>query len=419
MQIVVVGNRFPWPLRDGGAQATYGTLQALVKAGVSVHYFSFNTEKHWVEEEVLRERFGFLSYQAVPKKSTPTAIGACKNLFTGKSYHVERYYDKAGSDTLKNLLQELDNPVVWVEGLYSIPLVEPLLPWLKEQKISLVYRSHNVEYQIWERVARASGNPFKKWYLGLQSVRLRKYEEHAWGWFDVLLPITADDQRVQEDVLVFKSHASLSVSHNAKIQLYQPGFSNLERRIEGIRKQLEEGDLSILENRCFHIGSMEWEANKQSILWFIQECWPLILEKNPLAEFHLAGKGLVADDPKYSGTGVIVHGEVDNSEEFMMQNGISVVPLLSGSGIRMKILEAMLYGCPVVTTSIGMQGLAVNPGVELQFADGPKGFAEKVLALMGDVQMKIHQRNLSWDFLLKFHNESENIQRVLRVLAGE
>lgn len=53
MQIVVVGNRFPWPLRDGGAQATYGTLQALVKAGVSVHYFSFNTEKHWVEDEVL------------------------------------------------------------------------------------------------------------------------------------------------------------------------------------------------------------------------------------------------------------------------------------------------------------------------------------------------------------------------------
>ena len=466
MQLVVVGNRFPWPLRDGGAQATYGMLKSLTALGVDVTYFSYNTEKHWVEESVLAKEFGFLLYQSIPKRSTATALGALLNLWGKRSYHVARYYDEAGSLGLQALLQGLENPVVWVEGLYSISLVEPLLPWLRENGISMVYRSHNVEYQIWSRVAAASVNPLKKWYLELQSGRLRKYEEQAWGWFDVLLPITEDDRCVMQTVLEAAANLSAgdlyvtSCSNEVRtpqFQLYQPGFWDLEGRISEIKNRIEEGTLSsnspLVENdeidvslqqdgadiviagvfvdraasdaiglsvkkhRCFHIGSMEWEANKQSVLWFLQECWPQILEKNPQAEFHLAGKGLVKDDPKYSGAGVFVHGEVSSSEEFMMEHGIAVVPLLSGSGIRMKILEAMLFGCPVVTTRIGMQGLAVTAGKELLVADGPAEFAEKVLTLMGDTSLVSIQRNASWEFLRKFHNESENIQEVLKMIS--
>ncbi len=458
MHIVVVGNRFPWPLRDGGAQATYGMLKSLSASGVRVTYFSFNTAKHWVEKGVLAQEFGFLSYRSIPKRSTATVLGAFVNLWSNKSYHVARYYDKTGSSELKKLLADLENAVVWVEGLYSAPLVEPLRPWLKERNITLVYRAHNVEYQIWERVAAASGNPIKKWYLKIQSGRLRKYEEQAWRWFDYLLPITEDDQRVMQSLMeaaaifwagnMFATSTSAEI-HTPQFQLYQPGFWDLEGRIEAVKKKIEAGleqggeddsaeqdgadpvatavigkkfssvanSLSAKNNRCFHIGSMEWEANKQSVLWFLQECWPLILEKKPDAEFHLAGKGLIKDDPIYSGDGVFVHGEVDSSEEFMIEHGISVVPLLSGSGIRMKILEAMLYGCPVVTTSIGMQGLSVTPGLELRVADSASSFADQVLTLMGDASLVNRQRKASWEFLRKFHNESENIQRVLEMIS--
>lgn len=417
MHVVVVGNRFPWPLRDGGAQATYGMLQSLCRTGVEVTYFSFNTEKHWVNETVLAKEFDFISYRAIPKKTTATAVGAFINLWSKKSYHVTRYYDEYGSTTLKKLLQEIDNPVVWVEGLYSIPLVEPLLTWIKENGISLVYRSHNVEHQIWERVALASRHPIKKWYLKIQSFRLRKYEEKAWGWVDAILPITAADQHAMEIALKSKTRLSAHTDYKGRIQLYQPGFWDISSKIEMVNMQWNEADIPIHKNRCFHIGSMEWEANKQSVQWFLRECWPRILEKNPKAEFHLAGKGLVKDDLTYSGAGVFVHGEVESSEEFMMEHGIAVVPLLSGSGIRMKILEAMLYGCPVVTTNIGMQGLSVTPGVELRVADSASSFADEVVTLMGDGSLVNLQRKASWEFLGKYHNESENIQRVLGMIS--
>jgi glycosyltransferase involved in cell wall biosynthesis len=458
MHVVVVGNRFPWPLRDGGAQATYGMLKSLTASGVNVTYFSFNTVKHRIGHEVLTREFDFISYRAIPKKSTATVFGALVNLLTKKSYHVARYYDKAGSLELQQLLEDLENPVVWVEGLYSVPLIEPLLPWLKERNLAVVYRSHNVEYQIWERVAIASGNPIKKWYLQIQSSRLKKYEERAWTWFNFLLPITEDDERVMQTVLeatVNLSAGNLNVTSSVaevrapKFQLYQPGFWDIERRIEAVKKKIEAGveqegqennaqkdgadlvasavigknilsfadSLSAKNNRCFHIGSMEWEANKQSVQWFLRECWPRVMEKNPQAEFHLAGKGLVKDDYTYFGVGVFVHGEVESSEEFMMANGIAVVPLLSGSGIRMKILEAMLYGCPVVTTNIGMQGLSVTPGLELRVADSASSFADQVVTLMSDASLVNHQRKASWEFLGKYHNESENIQRVLGMIS--
>jgi glycosyltransferase involved in cell wall biosynthesis len=83
----------------------------------------------------------------------------------------------------------------------------------------------------------------------------------------------------------------------------------------------------------------------------------------------------------------------------------------------MKILEAMLYGCPVVTTSIGMQGLSVTPGLELRVADSASSFADQVLTLMGDASLVNRQRKASWEFLRKFHNESENIQRVLEMIS--
>jgi hypothetical protein len=458
MHVVVVGNRFPWPLRDGGAQATYGMLKSLTASGVNVTYFSFNTVKHRIGHEVLTREFDFISYRAIPKKSTATVFGALVNLLTKKSYHVARYYDKAGSLELQQLLEDLENPVVWVEGLYSAPLVEPLLPWLKERNLAVVYRSHNVEYQIWERVAIASGNPIKKWYLQIQSSRLKRYEERAWTWFDFLLPITEDDQRVMQTVLEAAANISagnLNITSSAtyagapKFQLYQPGFWDLEGRIAAVKKKIEavveqEGEennaqkdaadhlatavigkkissvadsLSAKNNCCFHIGSMEWEANKQSVQWFLRECWPRIMEKNPQAEFHLAGKGLVKDDLTYSSAGVFVHGEVDSSQEFMMEHGIAVVPLLSGSGIRMKILEAMLYGCPVVTTNIGMQGLLVTSGVELRVADSASSFADQVVSLMSDDSLVKLQRKASWEFLRQFHNESENIQRVLEMIS--
>jgi len=421
MEWVVVGNRFPWPLRDGGAQASYLLLNSLAEKGLKVVFFSFNTKKHWVDEQQLKSAFNFLEYQSFPKDSTPTAWGALGNLFSKRSYHVQRYYDVKASEELKSCLSQLKEPKLWVEGLYSVPLIEPLLPWIKERNIPVYYRAHNIEYQIWERVANASTNLFKQFYLNLQSRRLKLYEEKCWTWFNCLMPITSADADTMQSCIQNRQEVVGVNERFPKILLYQPGFADVEKRILSVKESLAANGDSIGRtlNRCFHLGSMEWEANKQSVEWFLKNCWPRIREKNNLAEFHLAGKGLQKNDNRYRGEGVVVHGEVESSSNFISQHGISVVPLLSGSGIRMKILEAMLMGSPVVTTSIGMQGLAVLEGMELQIANDAMEFAEKVLELMGNPDKMDFQRKLAWEFLIKNHNESANIQRIIDALMAE
>jgi hypothetical protein len=103
---------------------------------------------------------------------------------------------------------------------------------------------------------------------------------------------------------------------------------------------------------------MEWQANEQGVMWFLKKVWPRVLSAQPNVKFHLAGKGLSKTDPRFFQTGIVNHGEVDDAEVFMQSRGIMIVPIQAGSGIRIKSLEAMALGVPVVSTSIGACSLS-------------------------------------------------------------
>jgi glycosyltransferase involved in cell wall biosynthesis len=127
---------------------------------------------------------------------------------------------------------------------------------------------------------------------------------------------------------------------------------------------------------------MEWQANEQGVMWFLKKVWPLVLSAQPKVKFHLAGKGLRKTDPRFFQLGIVNHGEVSNAEDFMHQHGLMIVPIQAGSGIRIKTLEAMALGIPVVSTSIGAQGLAVESGTQMIIADDPAVFANGIVQLL-------------------------------------
>jgi glycosyltransferase involved in cell wall biosynthesis len=117
-------------------------------------------------------------------------------------------------------------------------------------------------------------------------------------------------------------------------------------------------------------------------MWFLKKVWPRVLSAQPNVKFHLAGKGLSKTDPRFFQTGIVNHGEVDDAEVFMQSRGIMIVPIQAGSGIRIKSLEAMALGVPVVSTSIGAQGLSVESGTQMIIADDPEGFADGIIQLL-------------------------------------
>ena len=432
MKILVVGNRVPWPLHDGGAIATYGMLRSLAENGAEVDFFSFNTKKHFAENAIIEKYFGFCKVHLVSLDAGVKPLNALWNLLFGGSYHLERYDDLEAAVELYDLIQSSNYDCVMVEGLYSMPITWRVMKrmsvrpnngvmdadavnsneTIQKEPIKWVYRSHNLEYQIWERLAISTPQPLKKWYLALQSKRLKRAEIDAWCRMDAIVPIVETDSLVIRTALteiqqINQIDSGDSDSRQPKIHVYQPGIA-IERPFAFIHQPMS----------LFHIGSMEWQANEQGVMWFLNKVWPLVLSAQPNAKFHLAGKGLSKQDPRFFQSGIVNHGEVSNAEDFMHEHGVMIVPIQAGSGIRIKTLEAMALGVPIVSTSIGAQGLTVMDDVEIKIADEPKEFAAAICTLLSSPAKSQEMTSQARKYVEMHHNLKRNTAELLGFLQS-
>ena len=430
MKILVVGNRVPWPLHDGGAIATYGMLRSLAENGAEVDFFSFNTKKHFAENAIIEKYFGFCKVHLVSLDASVKPLKALWNLLFGGSYHMERYDNLEAAVELYDLIQSSNYDCVMAEGLYSMPIALRVMKQLsfkadglgsneihenrsesvQKKPIKWVYRSHNLEYQIWERLAISEQQPLKRWYLALQSKRLKRYEIDAWCEMDAIVPIVETDSNVILATVseIHKNNqlnSGYSVANQPRIHVYQPGIA-IESPFAFVHRPLS----------IFHIGSMEWQANEQGVMWFLKKVWPRVLSAQPNVKFHLAGKGLSKTDPRFFQTGIVNHGEVDDAEVFMQSRGIMIVPIQAGSGIRIKSLEAMALGVPVVSTSIGAQGLTVESGTQMIIADDPEGFADGIIQLLLNPAASQEITQQARAYVEQHHNLKRNTAELLGFL---
>jgi glycosyltransferase involved in cell wall biosynthesis len=392
MYILILGNRFPWPLHDGGAIATFQMMKALAFEGHVISYFSYNTKKHFVDEKTLLERFSFCKYYPQELDASVTPLGALKNLFSNRSFHLQRYENEQTNENLAKLLKSESFDIVHIEGLYSAGFLKTVRKCFKGH---VSYRSHNIESQIWERLADETSNGVKKFYLKLQSKRLKREEELFWQQVDSIIPIAPDDAK------------AISLKVNKPMFTYLPGIQI------GL---IEEVQLQPFQ--LFHIGSMEWMANIQGVEWFLQKVWPLVKSKVPQIEFHIAGKGLDPLDPRIFQSGVYNHGEVENAKTFMLNHGICVVPVVAGSGIRMKLIEAMSMGIPCVSTKIGVQGIAAENHVHLEIAETAVEMAQAIVNMVEKWKDTVKMGQRAQKLMLQHHNLQKNTQELLAFYAN-
>ena len=390
MKILVLGNRFPWPLHDGGAIATYRLLKSLSRHGHEVLFYSYNTVKHNVSKAVIEKEFSFCRTISVPLDASLKRSSAVLNLFKNESYFIERYQKEETLFQLEKLVEEEKFDLAILEGFYSQAFFKPL-----KGKVPVVYRAHNFESQIWQRLAENENSILKRIYLNIQVKRLKKEEINLLNEVNASIAISPSDE------LKFKEYSPKPV------HLYLPG---VEIQINGKSK--------LQPHAIFHLGSMEWEANQQGIEWFLRRVWPLVLAQHPELTFHIAGKGLLKDDPRFFQQGVYNHGEVNDAKEFMLNHGICIVPILAGSGIRMKLLEAMNLGIPCVSTTVGAQGLSISSGNELEIADQPQEFAQKLIDLLNDRLKAIQIGKNASAYVQQHHNPVINFDQLNQFLEN-
>ncbi|MBM3920657.1 MAG: glycosyltransferase [Sphingomonadales bacterium] len=358
MKILVVGSRIPWPLCDGGAIATYQLLKELSALGAEVVYFSFNTTKHFVDQKTIEKQFSFCRVITAPLNANPTVMGALKALFTGRNYNISRFDDDDAKKQLSVLLNNEKFDLVQLEGLYA----SPFLNTIRQAGLTVSLRQHNAEFQIWNRLADTTLNPLKKLYFRLLSTQLKQYETAVLNNVDAIIPITNTDMDLFAKLAPGKPMFLLPVG-----QINQPAT----------QKELKA-------NTFFHLGSMEWMPNVEAVKWLVKEVWPRVMKKQPKASLHLAGKGMQKNDERFLGGGIVVHGEIENAQDFMQLHGVMLVPVFAAGGIRVKMLEAFAGGIPVISTTLGVQGIPALHERQLLIADTPEAFAAAMLRLQSE-----------------------------------
>lgn len=150
---------------------------------------------------------------------------------------------------------------------------------------------------------------------------------------------------------------------------------------------------SEINSDIFFIGALDWLPNIEGLQWFFDRVWPKLRSQYPLLEFHIAGRGIPAKEMKYDQENIVMHGEVADAKMFMAKHGVMVVPLLSGRGIRIKILEAMALSKPVVSTSVGISGITHSNDEDVAISDAPQGFIAKVGTLITNQQLRLQMGN--------------------------
>lgn len=354
MRILQLCYKPPYPPVDGGTLAMNSVTQGLLMAGCEVRVLSVESDKHPADtgrmpEEYLQQT----KFQSVYVDLSVRPLDAAVALLCGESYNVKRFESKNFDRCLTEVLQREQFDVVHVESIF----LTPYLPTIRKySKAVVVLRAHNVEHRIWHQMADSERNPLKRWYLKKLALALRQYELEHLNDYDGIACITAAD-------------ADTFRGLGCRKPLMDIPFGIDVEPVDNVDPE---------PDTLFHIGSMDWMPNEEGVRWFVREVWPLMHRELPQVRLYLAGRKMPDDLMAMQVDGIRVVGEVQDASYFIASKQLNVVPLLAGSGIRVKIIEAMALGKVVITTAVGASGIDYADGVNLLIADTPQQFVDQV-----------------------------------------
>ncbi|XZF14321.1 glycosyltransferase [Chitinophagaceae bacterium MMS25-I14] len=392
-RILIIANRVPFPLKDGGALAMDAMVKGYYDAGWQVLLLAMNTSRHYVDPAQLATLYPQIyAFETVDVntdiKLWPTVRNWC---FSNLPQHAERFYHKSFEQRIVEILQAFRPDVIQMESIY----LSVYYPVIKVNSAALlVQRLHNVEYEVWQRLAAETSSSVKRYYLNNLARRLRRFELQVWDETDLLLPITEVD-------------ADHIKNAGCRTDILVAPYGLPENKHEQIPGSLLQG---------YHLGAMDWLPNAEAMDWFLDEIWPVIHDAVPDFSFSFAGRNMPQRFTENLPEGVTCAGEVADAAAFMAGKQILIVPLRSGGGIRVKIMEAMAAGRMVISTATGMQGIDAEPGVHYLLADTASAFAAQVFFCQQNPGKAAEIMHNGHTFIMERYGQKNIMNRLLAKL---
>jgi sugar transferase (PEP-CTERM/EpsH1 system associated) len=385
LKVLFFSQRFPYPMDTGGKIRT-GKLLEKLKDVFDITLIS-NVESP--KDDTYLDRMPALcsSFHGVPwkeakKYSARFYLRLLAAMFSRYPFTVINDYSKDLETKIRNVANEQD---------YDLLVCDFLQPSLNLRSItnypSLLFQ-HNVESMIARRHYESAKEPVSRLFWWLQWQKMRRYERKACEKFNGIVAVSEHDKNVLEQE--FGARNVFTIPTGVDTDFFSPKEGNFEW------------------NSLVFTGSMDWLPNEDAILFFAREILGKIKAQAPAIKLTVVGRNpsryLVNELKQYPEIKVV--GWVEDVRPYISRHALYIIPLRIGGGTRIKVYEAMAMGKAVVSTAIGVEGLPVTSGVNVIIADDPESFAQEVIRLLRDPEMrnrierearKFVETNASWD----------------------
>ena len=384
MRILWIKTELLHPVDKGGKIRTYQMLRALARKH-HVTYLCLDDGSADPDAAAKSSEYAqhlvTVPFNPPHKQTIGFFLDLAMNLFSALPYAIARYRSGRLREQVSLLAKDVD--------LVVCDFLSPAVNVAADLPTRSVLFQHNVEAMIWERHAAVPQNPIRRAYMTRQWQRMRRFEQRECQRFAHVEAVSDSDADNMRSAYGARSVAS--VATGVDIEFFAP-LQHVPRRPREI----------------VFVGSMDWLPNEDGIRWFIEACFPVIRQSLPDAHLTIVGRAPTAALRRLADSqeGIDVTGTVDDVRPYLAQASLSVVPLRIGGGTRLKIYESMAMGTPVVSTTIGAEGLPLINGEHLMLADDPQALATAIVSLLNDpataqriANNALHyvQRHCSWD----------------------
>jgi len=290
----------------------------------------------------------------VPRSASNLALSYLER----RPLNVRRTFDQHLAERIASIAEEHDIIVLDHYEVY------PYLP--ENYSGTVVYHSHNAYFKMWERFAKLPGNPAMRVAAMMEAYRVRRSESALAKRADLVFAAPNDAKElIDNGVDANKIRDTFHLGDDKQLDLPELNFDDTQKKL-------------------MYVGFLGWEPNVQGLLWFIAEVWPHLVQQHPDLKFDIVGKNPDSrlQEAAKQWEGITLTGYVADLQTVYKDSRVSVAPLLFGSGMKVKVLDAMARGMPTVTTSVGAEGIDIENGKHLLVADEPAEMAEAVLSVL-------------------------------------
>jgi polysaccharide biosynthesis protein PslH len=347
-----------FPPTDGGAISMANITKYMAMRGHEMVVATFAKPGETVPDDAR----SFCTCHPVYASTSHSVMKIIHSYRTGTPYIIEKYQSDAMASLLDDLVRKERFDCIHVDYLMMAPYAVALK---KKYGIPIMLRQHDFETTMLERFAESEQNNFLRIFIRSEYHRMKRYEPAICAEFDLCTMITSkDESRLR------------ALTDAVNVMTIPAGM------------ELPEIVPAPVKNTIFFISTLTWKPNIDGFFWFYKEVLPLINARVPDVRVVVAGKGNSPEFSSLKDPQVEMVGFVEDVAPWYAQAEVGIVPLFAGSGMRIKLLEMMAFGKPVVATPIGAEGIHVDDGENVFIAEDRVSFAERIIELLNSAELR-------------------------------